>query len=363
LKPNNLRFEVGVEQRSTVLTTEQLAAIWQRVLRRANIRPNENFFAIGGNPMLAVEIFVEISTMIGREVSPLTIYQAPTIALLAATLEKTAFKFPTLVQLRDGSGGTPVFVTHGLNGSLMEIFNVVDGLPPEYPVYGLQLRGFDGREEPFSRVEDAAQCFLEKIKEVHPTGPFALIGYSFGGLVMFEVARRIVADGEPVAILAMVEAYPYRTFLPLEQRLLFFGRMVQRHIRKLIQLPWRRKLAYLKSGSERWLTFAEDGLMIGPPESGIAAGSARQRYGDVTKKALMSYRPEYYPGKIKFVQADRVTTLFPHNAKAVWRAFAEEVDVKTVPGDHFGIVTTHYRELSAVLGRYLTEAVAEGPRR
>ena len=356
-------FEVGVEQRSTVLTAEQLAVIWQRVLHRTDIRLNENFFALGGNPMLALEIFVEISKMTGREVSPLTIYQAPTIELLAATLEKTTFEFPTLVQLREGSGGMPVFVTHGLNGSLMEVFNLVDGLSPEYPVYGLQLRGFDGGEEPFSRVEDAAQCFLEKIREIRPTGPFALIGYSFGGLVMFEVARRIVADGMPVAMLAMVEAYPYRTFLPLAQRFLFFGRMVQRHVRKLIQLPWRRKFAYLKSGSERWLTFAEDGLMIGPPESGIATGSARQRYGDATKEALMAYRPGYYPGKIKFVQAEQVTTLFPHNAKAVWRDFAAEIEVKTVPGDHFGIVTKHHRELSAVLGQYLTQAVTEGPRR
>jgi thioesterase domain-containing protein len=74
--------------------------------------------------------------------------------------------------------------------------------------------------------------------------------------------------------------------------------------------------------------------------------------------ALTRYRPRFYRGKIKFVRA-AVLTGFPVDAEAVWRPLAEQVEIETVPGDHLGMIATHYDTLASVLSRYLKEAISQ----
>jgi acyl carrier protein len=77
-----------------------LTPIWERVLQRPSIRQEDNFFDLGGDSLLAVELFSEIERVSGREMAPVTIYCAPTIAALAAVLnEPSAPRFPPLLQL------------------------------------------------------------------------------------------------------------------------------------------------------------------------------------------------------------------------------------------------------------------------
>src|SRR5271155_6197737 len=96
-------------------TTEVLTPIWERVLQRPSIRAEDNFFDLGGDSLLAVQLFSEIERTCGRELAPVTIYCAPTIAALAAILdEPSAPRFPALVQLKEGAGAPPLFLAHGL---------------------------------------------------------------------------------------------------------------------------------------------------------------------------------------------------------------------------------------------------------
>ena len=80
-----------------------------------------------------------------------------------------------------------------------------------------------------------------------------------------------------------------------------------------------------------------------------------QRVRDSAYLALTRYRPRFYRGEIKFVRAE-IQTGFPADAAAVWRPLAESIEVKTVPGDHLGIIATHYENLAAVLSNYLAQA-------
>ncbi len=82
---------------------ETLTAIWQRLLRHSPILPEDNFFDLGGDSSIAVELFNEIAKVCGRELPPVTIYHAPTISALAALLEQSLSpRLPSLVQLRAG---------------------------------------------------------------------------------------------------------------------------------------------------------------------------------------------------------------------------------------------------------------------
>src|SRR5271156_3255568 len=169
---------------------EVLTPIWQRVLQLSPIQINDDFFDLGGDSSLALQLFTEIAQVCDRELPPVTIYQARTIAALAALLEQpTTPRFPTLVLLKPGANKPPVFLAHGLGGSVIDFFQPVRQIETDHPIYGMQARGIDGLEEPLERIEDMADFYLDAIKKVQPRGPYILVGYSLGGLVVLEMAQ------------------------------------------------------------------------------------------------------------------------------------------------------------------------------
>ncbi len=177
--------------------SEVLIPIWQRVLRRSQVGVNDNFFDLGGDSSSALEIFAEIAQVCGRYLPPTTILQTPTIAGLAALLEGTnSPRFAPLIQMRAGTERPAVFVTHGIGGSVLELAQLLRHIQTDHPIYGLQARGIDGVDEPYDRVEDIAQSFLDAIREMQPLGPYIFIGYSMGGLVTLDMARRLSESGE-----------------------------------------------------------------------------------------------------------------------------------------------------------------------
>src|ERR1700676_3820149 len=121
---------------------ELLTPIWQRVLQQPSIRAEDNFFDLGGDSSLALRLFSEIAQTCGRELPPATIYQAPTIAPLSPLLEQpTAPRFPTTVLMKRGTKEPPVFLAHGLGGSVIDFFQPVKHIQSEHPIYGLQAKG------------------------------------------------------------------------------------------------------------------------------------------------------------------------------------------------------------------------------
>jgi thioesterase domain-containing protein len=83
-----------------------------------------------------------------------------------------------------------------------------------------------------------------------------------------------------------------------------------------------------------------------------------QRVRESDLRALKQYRPRYYPGKIRFVRPE-ANSYLPADPAAVWRNLAAELEVETVPGDHLGMITTHFHSLAEVLTRYVREAAAQ----
>src|ERR1700730_7997181 len=238
------------EPTSTMI--EELTPIWQRVLERSPIRAEDNFFDLGGDPSLAIQLFAEITQVSGRELSPLMIYRAPTIAALAALLERPATaRLPPLVMLKAGTEEPPVFIAHGLGGSIMEFFELLTRIRFKHPVHGMQAKGVDGADEPLERIEDMAQFYLDAIKELQPHGPYLLIGYSLGGLVTLEMAQRLTENGEKVALLAMLETYPHRRFLTIRQPAPLSTRLTRDHASNRMRFAIRGALSFIIRPSRR----------------------------------------------------------------------------------------------------------------
>jgi len=323
-----------------------LTAIWERVLQRTSIRAEDNFFDLGGNPATANRLFSEMAREYGRELSPLTIYQAPTIAELAAVLEKPALpRFKPLVQLKAGIDGPPIFLVPGLGGSVMEFFQLVRHIESKHLIYGMQSRGMDGVEEPFERIEDLAQFFLDAIRELQPHGPYILIGYSLGGLVSLEIAQRLTQKGEKIALLVMVESYPHPTRLALGQH----ADIVKRRAKRLVSKILRRagfQAQVSKDGGES---------VLDRPRTGEKWTFIMERARRIAYRTWQNYRPRYYKGEIKFIRATEIDPQYPDDPNAVWAKLADEFAVETMPGDHFGGLGTHSKSLAAMLSRYLKE--------
>lgn len=339
---------------------ELLTPIWQRILQRSTISPDSDFFDLGGDQQKAFQLCVEIAKVTGLTIPALLICQAPTITALAPFLNpSTPPSIQSSILLKPGSHQPLVFMTHGLGSSVLELAQLARLIDCPHPIYGLQAKGTDGLEQPLDRIETMAQFHIEEIRRVQPHGPYLLIGYSLGGLVVYEIARQLASQGEKIALLVSIEGYPDLRFMPRGQRLKVRARVAKYHAKNIFHMPFPKALSYLLHPAERQLYESllrsrKDG-MPSPQLSAIAPGMPHVRDGGYL--ALETYQPGRYPGAIKFVKsASRL--YFPDNPRAFWAPLVDAYQEETVAGDHFGILRTHYADLATLLSRYLRAAEA-----
>jgi amino acid adenylation domain-containing protein len=186
-----------------------VAHIWRNVLGLGLATPRDDFFDLGGDSLRAITMTVELEKALGRELPMNLINQAPTFAAFCATLRENgpAGYFP-LVVLKPGQGAPPLFFIHGVGGSVMELFALGRKMTWPGPVIGIQARGLDGRDPPHPTVEAMTDEYLAAVTMRQPEGPYFLCGYSCGGLVAFELARRLSDRGDDVAFVGLVATLP-----------------------------------------------------------------------------------------------------------------------------------------------------------
>ena len=341
----------------TSTPVETLTQIWERILQRSPIGSEENFFDLGGNERLADLLFAQIAEAYGRQLPSTTICNAPTISALAALLDSSIpSNFSPLVQLKTGSKGPPVFIVHGLEGAacFSELANLID---TPHPIYGFQAQGIDGGAEPLSRIEDMAALYIEALNQIQPSGPYLLIGYSFGGLVALEMAQRLSAQGQQVALLTLLDAYPHARHLSRYQRLRLFAQRAKAQIDQMRQLPLRQAVAYFigKLRPRVNTTAAAEQGVNGRNTQSIT--DARLRVKEMARVALVNYRPRFYHGKMHLLSAADKAYFHPKNPVSVWKHLVEELEVDTVPGDHLEMVKTQIEGLAPTLTRLIEEAM------
>jgi acetoacetyl-CoA synthetase len=275
----------------------------------------------------------------------------PTIAALAALSgQGPQLQVPSLVLLKAGTKSPSIFIAHGMGDTVMGLVQLASHLQVLHPIYGMQARGLDGLDDPLDRIEDMADFHLDTIRQVQAHGPYVLIGYSLGGLVTLEMARRLSGDGEKIALLAMLDSYPERHHLPLGQ-----------HARLVLRLAKMRAASFMQaSGHQRRSEAGENrsAHASDQPQLDESTARARERVKEYQDVALRKYRPQFYDGKINFVKA-AIPSFFPDDPAAVWAPLAKQFEIETVPGDHLGILTTQVENLARVLSRYLGEASLE----
>ncbi len=193
-------------------TERRLAAIWSRLLDIEDVGVEESFFELGGHSLMAVRLFAEIERKLRVRLPLSSLFENATVAGLADLVEQErsgeTVDWSTLVQLQSGHGQPALFFVGVAGGEVLPYREVVENLDPDMPVFGLLVPGVDRVTPTLATVEDLAAYYVTAIRRVQPRGPYRLGGFCLSGLIAYEMARLLRAEGEDLDLLALIDAYP-----------------------------------------------------------------------------------------------------------------------------------------------------------
>ena len=325
-------------------TADKVRAIWESVLGAEGIGDGDDFFALGGTSLQAVRVFTLIRDRLGIDLPLSVLMEAPTVAELTAVVEDPGKHFESLVLMRPGEDGPPLFLVHSIWGDVLGMRQIAVAMRSDVPVYGLRARGLQG-EEPQQSVEEMAATYAEVIRSHQPQGPYRVAGHSFGGLLAFEIARLLTEQGEEVEWLGLIDAelstaahsparrWGHRLSLPYH-----YARAALRKPGAALRALFSLLPRLLRRGFSR---FHRDAALAESEATWMeGASAAHQRLATHFLQLGESYRPHPYRGSMTyFLPTVRRFHLFA-DPLPVWRRMtAGAIEIERVPGPHVGMVS------------------------
>lgn len=336
----------------------KLTEIWEKVLSLHPLGVTDNFFALGGHSLLAVRIFARVEEAFGKKFPLDTLFKAPTIRQLAALLQQPDWQpsWSSLVPLQPEGDRTPFFCVHAIGGNVLEYYELARQMEPEQPFYGLQSVGLDGQQTPFTSIEAMAAHYINEIGQLQPEGSYYLGGRSFGGVVAYEMAQQLRAQGRHVALVALLDTDPIGwlklfkrgTALRLQAR--FLTLRIRRHLSNLQGLKLfgklnyiREKVVYKKRKVETWRWQIEQKLKS---ERDPDLVDTLRDVEEFNYLAATNYKPCIYPDRVTFFYAtEEVGSL---ENQFGWQTLATGgVEVVEIPGNHQSMIKSPNVELLA----------------
>jgi thioesterase domain-containing protein/acyl carrier protein len=319
----------------------QLTKIWEEVLKIEPIGIKDNFFELGGKSLVAVSMFAQIEKVLGKNLPLSTLFEASTIEELANRLSQEGWVAPwsAIVPIQPRGSRPPLFCVHGAAGNVLLFSDLACELGSDQPFYGLQCPGLDGKQPLINRVEDLAAHYVEEIRKVQIEGPYYLGGYSFGGIVAFEMAQQLQQQGQTVAIVAMLDSaspkliartrnmtvdekshFLFQDFLSLslKEKLMFPQKYISRKIQR-----YQKQLNGMLPKFYR---------AIGRP---IPVEILPSHVEKIYKLSSMNYVPKVYSGKVTLFRAATQPVKYQDEALLGWDGVAAGgIEVIEVSGRH-----------------------------
>jgi acetoacetyl-CoA synthetase len=324
-----------------------ITGLWEDVFGFSPIGLQDDFFQLGGNSLHAASLVAKIRARTGRDLPLESFLYAPTIERLALLMRAgDTVSSSTLVILREGTRERPLFIAHSLSGILLELWALVREMDCHCAVYGIQGRGLREGEVPNTRVEDMAADYIEQIRSVQPRGPYALAGFSMGGLIALEIAQQLSQCGETVELVALLDTQLDEQCLTFQDWLLHQRCRIELELREIRARSGRQRVGYIlvRAGyfADRLRVVAGKApKRTSVDQQGLRAVlslSPRQRRIILALRlAMAAYRPKTYSGKVTFFHAAIPNPRWPDPLR-VWKGVCRELEVVEVPAGHNDLI-------------------------
>jgi thioesterase domain-containing protein/acyl carrier protein len=374
-------------------TELKLVRIWEEVIGVSPVGIEDDFFLLGGHSLIAVRLMARIEKEFGRKLPLSILIHTGTVKHFAEALTDTAVAGSSpLVAINPGGAKPPFFCIHPSGGGVLCYVDLSRQVGRDRPFYGLQDPVLDGRQRPYDSIAAMAADYLAALRAAQPEGPYLLGGYSFGGIVAFEMAQQLREAGQEIAALVMLDSMPPtsgKRTIELERRLGIDDSLI-------LFLDAREQAR--QAGKEFTLSPAELGnlspaerfsYVLGevkrarllPAEIGVAEVHSYLHMHRARRDAVRDYEWRPYPGRITLFRTkeppseplrelgglldpelldlfyDEQTRVFQDLTYGWQELSTEPVDVYDASGNHDTmLLEPHVRPLGGRLAQYLDGA-------
>lgn len=352
-------------------TEKALAELWAKLLGVEGVGIRDSFFDLGGHSLIAVRLFNEIGDRFKVDLPMSVLMQSPTIEALATLVRggpfvegsegaagapdaapatemagTPALRFRHVVPMHAGpvGGRTPLFVVAGMFGNVLNLSHLAHLLGEDRPFYALQARGLYGDVAPHESFEEAAADYIEEIVQVQPQGPYLLGGFSGGGLIAYEMARQLLARGEQVQAVLMLDT-PAREIprFTIGDKFSMLAQSARREGLGVIQKKIAARLEWQRTHRERALQAHDEAQA---PSTNFQS----QRIGEAFMRGLQRYRVPKVPVRVAVfrpkldvryrLSGDRLVDSARNYVREdnFWTPHVGELQVFEVPGNHDNMV-------------------------
>jgi amino acid adenylation domain-containing protein len=318
----------------------EIATVWAQSLGLPSIAAEADFFALGGDSLLATQVMARLRSQLQVELDTHSLLQAPTIARLATLIAarraqpENATRLPTLVvELQAGDPTRkPLVLFHPVGGHVYFYRQLVRHLDPQLPVYGIRAQGVEGEAEPLTSVAEMAQVYTTALQALQPEGPYYLAGASFGGTLAYAIAQQLLAQGETVAFLGLIDTpsqghmpEPFAETVDILFYMLKVGEAAEIAVETLRAMDEEQQLAFfLQQSRSTFATTHELKIML--------------KLFQANERAMWHYAPPPYPGKLHYFLARERDAFTAQTPAQGWIGLAEQgIAIYTVPGNHISM--------------------------
>jgi amino acid adenylation domain-containing protein len=294
------------------LMVQLIANLWSKVLNVQQVGLYDNFFELGGHSLAAARMLIEVRKLTGKTLPLATLFQAPTVAALSEILREEGWKpsWSSLVPIKPNGAESPLFLVHGAEGNVLLYRQLSQYMNGGHPIYGLQSHGLDGKGTLDRTIEQMAARYVKEIMGLRPQGPYILGGYCMGGTIALEMAQQLIAMGEKVSLVILLETYNPAMISRVKALALTPVHLLQNiwfHCANLMVLKPRDRIKFLaeKASIEKArasIRLQALGHLSSERRHRIYPHLQVKRFND---QAQFDYVPRKYPGRVVVISAQK----------------------------------------------------------
>jgi thioesterase domain-containing protein len=338
------RRQVSEDKAEPETPTEALlTSLYATLLGLARVGATDSFFDLGGNSLTVMRLVSLISREANVDLGVSTVFLHPTPRRLAAAItainpaEPLAGTGP-LIALTSGTAGSPLFLVHAVGGTVSAYLPLSGELADTFTVYGLESPALSDGVLVASSLTDLVSDYTRRIQAAQRTGPYALAGWSMGGVIAFEIAQRLEQSGADVSLLVLLDA----PFAITTEHLIGEAELAARfvadaaHSLSLDTASLPDPAVVTPAGQLAWLAGRLAGDSDDQAEREAIKARLQRRFGLFAAhgRMLAGYRPAGEPVRAPTLIVSAAGSLIAR-ARSLWPGhLAGEVSIRSVDSDH-----------------------------